>query len=166
MPRRVFRRHEHMVPISAQTWNHVLMSFVLVLLVVQEVNSVSLLLEVPDSIHVTEHLRIPVIRLDTAHCNFGNKTRVNSAEIILTQMVLHPVIQSAGQVVNTNQLKPVLGPAFLELDEHLVIVDTHDAVNSDVFTKILGPESSCLPGVNSSARKRSTRTQHHALVAD
>lgn len=166
MPRRVLRRHEHMVPISAQTWNHVLMSFVLVLLVVQEVNSVSLLLEVPDSIHVTEHLRIPVIRLDTAHCNFGNKTRVNSTEIFLTQMVLHSVVQRIGQVVNTNQLKPVLGPAFLKLDKNLVVIDTHDTTNLDVSTKILGPDPSCLPGVNSSAGKRPTRTQHNTFVAD
>ena len=162
MPRRVFKRHEHMVLISAQTQNHVLMSFV----VGSEVNSISLLSEVPDSIHITEYLCVPIIRLDTTHRYLSHKTRVNSTEIFLTQMVLHSVVQRIGQVVNTNQLKPVLGPTFLELDEHLVIVDTHDAVNSDVFTKILGPESSCLPGVNSSARKRSTRTQHHALVAD
>ena len=97
----------------------------------------SLLPEVPDSIHVTEHLRVSVIWLDTAHCHLGNKARVDSAEIFLTQMVLHSVVQSAGQVVNTNQLKPVLGPAFLKLDEHLVIVDTHDATDFDVSTKIL-----------------------------
>ena len=81
-------------------------------------------------------------------------------------MVLHSVVQRIGQVVNTNQLKPVLGPAFLKLDENLVIVDTHDAADLDVPTKILGPESSCLPGVNSPTRKRPARTQHHALVAD
>lgn len=122
--------------------------------------------EVSNSIHVAEYLRVTIVWLDATGRNLGNKTRVNSTEIILTQMVLHPVVQSIGQIVNTNQLKPVLGPSFLKLNENLVIVDTHDAVNSDVFTKILGPEPSCLPGVNSSARKRSTRTQHHALVAD
>lgn len=137
MPQRVLRRHEHMVPISAQTWNHVLMSFILVLSVFHEFNSVSLSPEVPDSVHVAEYLYVPVIWFDTTGRNLSDKTRVDSAEIFLTQMVLHPVVQCIGQIVNTNQLKPVLGPAFLKLDEHLVIVDTHDATDFDVSTKIL-----------------------------
>lgn len=126
----------------------------------------SLLSEVPDSIHVAEHLCVSIVWLDATGRNLGYKTRVNSAEIILTQMVFHSVVQCIGQIVNTNQLKPVPGPAFLELDEHLVIVDTHDTTDLDVPTKILGPESSCLPGVNSSTRKRPTRTQHNTLVTD
>jgi len=114
---------------------------------------VSLLSEVPDSIHITEYLCVPIIRLDTTHRYLSHKTRVNSTEIILTQMVLHPVVQSVGQIVNTNQLKPMLGPSFLKLDEYLVVVDTHDTADFDVPAKILGPESSCLPGVNFSTRK-------------
>lgn len=93
--------------------------------------------EVSNSIHVAKHLRVTIVWLDATGRNLGNKTRVNSTEIILTQMVLHPVVQSIGQIVNTNQLKPVLGPSFLKLNENLVIVDTHDAVNFDVSTKIL-----------------------------
>ena len=75
----------------------------------------SLLSEVPDSIHITEYLCVPIIRLDTTHRYLSHKTRVNSTEIFLTQMVLHSVVQRIGQVVNTNQLKPMLGPAFLKL---------------------------------------------------
>ena len=125
-----------------------------------------MLLEVSDSVHVAEYLCVSIIWFDTAHCDLSNKTRVNSSEILLTQMMLHPVVQRISQIVNTNQLKPVLGPAFLKLDEHPVIVDTHNAADLDAPTKILGPESSCLPGVNSSTRKRSPRTQHNTFVTD
>ena len=61
---------------------------------------------------VTEHLRVSIVWLDATGRNLGNKTRVNSTEILLTQMVLHSVVQRIGQVVNTNQLESVLGPAY------------------------------------------------------
>lgn len=94
----------------------------------------------PGRVLVTLQAYIPAEKLLESHvgfdaqcCHLSHQRGPDPASVIGAH-TSHPVVEGACEVVQRDELKPLLGPLFIKLDEHLVTADANDAVYLDAST--------------------------------
>ena len=73
------------------------------------------------------------VGFDAQCCHLSHQRGPDPASVIGAH-TSHPVVEGACEVVQRDELKPLLGPLFIKLDEHLVTADANDAVYLDAST--------------------------------